>query len=322
MTDLEIKIKNIIKDTVSDPQKLQELKSAVLGFWPNRKTNYFPGPLPVSIERKNFATLKKYPYVISLKSDGVRFFLMLNNNISYIVDRQFNFYIVSVKFHDTIYGANNDGCGLILDGEMIIKNDKLCYNVHDCVCIFSRDHSQEQLPTRYEAINTAINLCDSSQSDFEIKKKEFYNYSDFNEKLLSDSDHKIDGIILTPVNKEIGTEKQPTLFKWKFHHTVDFQIIEENDEYFSYVIYNQRLIKYASVKKSNEVFRKQLLQNCPDFKSGSIVECLVNLKDERFDPIILRNDKCHPNSKKTVDNTIKNAKEDITLDEILQLLRE
>jgi hypothetical protein len=306
---------------VSSPELLQELKSAVLGFWPNRKNNHFPGPLPISIERKNFATIKKYPYVISLKTDGIRFLLMLHNKIAYMVDRNFNFYVVTVAFHDSIYGSSCnicDGTGLILDGEVIVTNGLMNYIVHDCVCLFSRDHTQEQLPTRYEAIHTALSLWYPDKSEININAKTFYKHDDFKAAMLDKTEHKIDGIILTPVDKEIGTHTQPTLFKWKFKHTVDLKVHEEGDEYVSYVLDRQRLIKYASVKKSNDSFRTKLYKNCSGFVNGDIVECVINMEEHSFDPLLIRFDKSHPNSLSTVEKTILNAKENISLSEILE----
>jgi hypothetical protein len=104
-----------LKHKVTDVKLLQELKSTLLGFWPKRKNNNFPAPLPVSIERKNFDALKKFPYVISLKSNGTRFLLVAFNEHVYIVDRVFDFYIVDQNFNKNIYGSSLDGCGLVLD---------------------------------------------------------------------------------------------------------------------------------------------------------------------------------------------------------------
>src|SRR5574343_600813 len=267
---------------VTDIILLQNLKSSILGFWPKRKNHEFPAPLPVSIERKNFEALRKFSYVISLKSNGTRFLLMLYNKKAYLVDRIFDFYEVSQNFADNIYGSSKDGCGALFDGELMKMSvnsssvnsspldsssvnsspvnapTKYKYYIHDCSCIFSTDISSEIFTDRYDSIKTALALWSQENSDFEICAKVFYNFKDITEELITNADHDIDGLIFTPVDKGIGNGTQRTLFKWKYKHTFDFMIVEENNEYVSYVLENKMPKKYASVKKRNAKFNRLL----------------------------------------------------------------
>lgn len=322
---------------VNEVKLLQELKSTLLGFWPNRKNNNFPGALPVSIERKNFEAIKKYPYVISLKSNGIRFLMMAYNKNVYLVDRLFNFYKTNQNFNINIYGSTPiDTCGLLLDGEMMFNNtnsttitdsttntntnNDMLYIIHDCLCVFSKDITKEYFTDRYDSIKSAVSLWSPEHSDFKIKIKKFYMYNDLTRDIIEKADHDIDGLIFTPIKLGIGTGTQHTLFKWKYKHTFDFLIKDENNEYVSYVYDKNVLIKYASVKKRNVKFSKLLKKNCPDFKSGDIVECICNVVDEDFEPLFLRKDKSHPNSLYTIEKTIINIKENITLDEMMELI--
>ncbi len=309
---------------VSDVKLLQELKSTLLGFWPKRKNNNFPAPLPVSIERKNFDALKKFPYVISLKSNGTRYLLMAYNEKVYLIDRVFDFYQVSQNFNKNIYGSTTEtSCGLLLDGEMMPgpegRNE---YIVHDCICLFSKDITKEYFTDRYDSISLAISLWSPQNSDFDIRIKKFYMYNDISEEIVNSADHDIDGLIFTPVKLGIGTGTQHTLFKWKQKHTFDFKIVDENNEYVSYVYDKQLLKKYASVKKRNIKFSRLLKTNCPNFKSGDIVECTFNIKDETFEPLFIRTDKSHPNSLYTIEKTIINIKENINLEEIISIIKQ
>jgi hypothetical protein len=313
---------------VTDVRLLQELKSTLLGFWPNRKNNYFPGALPVSIERKNFDTLIKYPYVISLKSDGTRYFMMAYNESVYLVDRVFNFYKVNQNFKKNIYGSSTEGCGMILDGEMMPSgssgpngsNDRSIFYVHDCVCMFSRDITKEFFDDRYDSIKLALSLWSPEGSDFDLAIKKFYKYNEFDMNVINNADHKIDGLIFTPIEEEIGTGRQYNLFKWKYKHTFDFLITIEGPDYVAYVFDKQGLKKYATVKRKNATFSKLLAKNCPKFKSGDIVECICNVKEESFEPILLRSDKESPNALDTVKKTLLNIKENITIEELLVLI--
>jgi hypothetical protein len=196
------------------------------------------------------------------------------------------------------------------------------YIVHDCVCIFSKDITREYFTDRYDAINTALSLWSPTNSEFDIHVKKFYMYNDISEEIVNSADHDIDGLIFTPVKLGVGTGTQHTLFKWKQKHTFDFKITDENNEYVSYVFDKQILKKYASVKKRNLKFSRLLKNNCPNFKSGDIVECIFNVVDETFEPLFIRVDKSHPNSLYTIEKTLVNIKENIVLDELLSVVRQ
>ena len=124
-----------IVQKINDPIMLQKLRSGILDFWSNRKNDHFPAPQPVSLERKFFDKLKNYPYLICVKSDGMRFLMMCYNNDTYMVDRAFRFFKVNQCFGSMIYGGNVDNtCGALFDGELIFNDNKeWVYVIHDCI---------------------------------------------------------------------------------------------------------------------------------------------------------------------------------------------
>jgi len=315
---------------IIDPELIRELKTSVLSFWPNRKNDFFPGPLPVSLERKNFYKLRQFPYLVCVKSDGLRFIMLRHNKNIYLVDRSFTFYNVSLNFQE----SNNFGVEFMLDGELIkTKDNQWTYIAHDCISIYCKDISASNFDQRYEAVLTIINdIFIKEGSDFNIIAKKFYKFNEIDTliSMLNNNkiNHSIDGLIFTPLTLGIGTQTQFTLFKWKtrLHHTFDLKIVD-NEEVHRYDAYaNQGTTDklFGSVDKNTKEgaqFIKLLKQKCPTFKSGDIVELDFNDKTKCFEPLIVRTDKSHPNSLFTIEKTLKNIEENITLDELVNIIK-
>jgi hypothetical protein len=318
-------------EKVSDINLLQAIKSTVLGFWTERKNNYFPGPLPVSLERKNLYKLLQYPYLICMKSDGIRYFLIAYNGQSYLIDRSFNVYITKQNFKKDIYGSSSDkSCGLLFDGEMVKNSDnKLVYVIHDCVCSFGRSISSENLDERYENVKHILSSFWSNEnSSFKLETKKFYTFSEIDNLIedINKMEHKTDGLIFTPITLPIGCQQQFSLYKWKAceNHTFDFKITDDRDSYYAFVSAGQADKLFASIEKTSKegsIFKELLLKNCPEYKSNSIVECSYDSGKESFNPLKLRSDKSNPNSLYTVEKTLLNIEENITLDEMCKLIK-
>ncbi len=307
---------------IEDSNLIGNIKSTILGFWPNRKNNYFPAPLPVSLEKKDFFKILKYPYVICLKSNGIRYLMLCMNNSVYMIDRAFNIYIVDVKFKHQIYG--NNSYALLLDGELIDNR----YIIHDCICIFGKDVSSENLHERYENVVNVVNnfWIKEEQNTILLETKNFYGLHEIKQVANLLNDKNVDGLIFTPVSLPIGTHTQYTLFKWKIksQHTFDFKLVEDNSSFNAYIIQSQNQVKFASVDKNTpkgKEFGDLLIKNCPNFKNNSIVECEYDDKLNTFIPIKVREDKLHPNNLYTIEKTLNNIKEDITIDEIIERLK-
>ena len=88
----------------------KQIKNFVLSFWTEKKR--FPAPQPVSIERKNFKTLKDKNYVVCAKLDGHRFLLACTTinfsdsiyNVCCLIDRNFDIFLIEQNFsNDWIY---------------------------------------------------------------------------------------------------------------------------------------------------------------------------------------------------------------------------
>ena len=132
-----------------------------------------------------------------------------------------------------------------------------------------------------------------------------------------------DGLIFTPITLGVGMHTQYTLFKWKprDRHTFDFKIVDKGDTLIAKVNEKGELTDFAGIEKNTEVgkmfFNK--LKTLKEYENGSIVECNYNEVTECFEPVLVRTDKTHPNGIFTVDKTLLNIRENITMSELVKL---
>ena len=255
---------------ISNSELERTLRTLVLSFWSSTKHDYFPGPLPVSIERINLFKLKKYPYLICAKSDGIRYFLLIYQGNSYIIDRTFKIYEINLSL-------NSDCKTCLFDGELVIgESGNQKYIIHDCICFEDINVIQDNFDERYPCIKTFLsnyyneggNSKTGSQKgsigatrpdslepfvlpSFKLAIKKFFKSNQLIEfkKYLEKIDHKIDGYIFTPINLPIGTGTQYSLFKWKPVHTFDFLICDTEDEIVAFESRGTELNKFLSVGK-------------------------------------------------------------------------
>lgn len=321
---------------ITDVPLIQSLKSNILGFWNERKHDNFPAPLPVSLERKDIHKINQYQYLICEKTNGIRYLLMCYDENTYIINRAFNIFKVKQNFNSKIYYKN--ACGLLLDGEMIQTGEDFQYVVHDCICAFNVDKTKENFNERYEEVSNIIENLYEPEGDFKIVCKKFYHKKDLAKLAkIIENDMKaaecggtghgrIDGLIFTPVTLPIGTGTQYTLFKWKVkaQHTFDFRIRDKEDKFEAYVSQGSDEILFASVDKNTPEglkFGKLLRQNCKNFKSGDIVELEYDELNDTFNPILLRTDKTASNNLYCIEKTLKNIRENITLEELVKAIK-
>ena len=316
---------------VTDQQILRSLRNTILGYWPKRKNDFFPGPQPVSLERRDLFKLRKFPYLVCVKSNGMRF-MMLCTTIDeqlkcFMVDRAFRFYEVNQCFDKAMY------TNTLFDGELVRSNSGVwTYIVHDCVAFRGDDVSQMDFNKRYSYVSTAVEtfweITDSNV--FPIEPKKFVPFQEIGSLVETTKEiaHPTDGYIFTPVMLPIGTNAQYTLFKWKSakFHTFDFKITEEPERFVAHVNKKGAFVPFASVTKSTkqgiEFGRKLGELREPGFTDGAIVECEYDIQSQCFNPLFVRTDKTHPNGLYTVEKTLLNIQENITIEELSNLRME
>lgn len=317
---------------VIDDISIRRLKKCIMSYWPKNKNEYFPGPQPVSLERRDIFKLKKFPYVVTVKSDGMRFMMYCtifdDKKMCYMIDRAFRFYEIEQDFDDDIYQNT------LFDGELVKISDgdkyKWTYIIHDCVCSNNVLCSHKDFFTRYDNVRDVLTKQWKEGKDcIPLKPKQFVLLEEFinlvndvrNEKV----GHPTDGYIFTPISIPIGTGAQYSLFKWKPTelHTFDFKINKNENVYTAMVNKKGSLTPFASVSEDTEIgktFSSQLMKiDDPPYSNGAIVECKFDTEKKCFYPLFIRTDKVHPNGIHTVEKTLINIEENITLEELVNL---
>lgn len=323
----------------------------VLQYWklPNN-FRHFPGPNPVSIERQNFDIVKDQDFLVGLKTDGVRFILMLTTKpnstepISLMIDRTLNMYEVEIWANEDYFF---NGC--ILDGELVWNtNEDLQYIVFDVVRLKGIDcismNYRERLQIVHDHVlcvddkldNDAVEQMVSEEDKFCARNNQYnlqispkicvpkQRIKDLwnGRKMCS---HRNDGLIFTLNNQYIETGTSSAIYKWKPLHSIDVKCYHVDDEWKLFGNHNtsdeEVDITHTIDNYTTELDKNSKLMNLLEKKQVCVVECLVNIENGTLHliPERERSDKKAANTIKTIIATIKNAKENIDIHELFNV---
>jgi hypothetical protein len=256
----------------------------------------FPGPQPVSIERRHFPLLKRQPYFVCEKTDGVRHLLASTEEGVFLVNRAF--FIEPVKIRvpkDTL-----------LDGELVkTKAGKSFFVVHDAVRVKGENLTSQPLNYRLDAARKVIKgIIKTAQAPFEIRVKNMHLWGSERLPALDTYEYETDGLVLTPINEPIRMGTHETMFKWKpkGRITIDFELRK------GYELWVQ---DRGNPYKEAELHIKNKRLDLPD---GTIVEC--GYGDLGFFVEKVRTDKTYANNRRTYFRTMINLREDIQVGEL------
>tara|TARA_Y100000389_G_scaffold178444_1_gene191644 strand:- start:172 stop:1134 length:963 start_codon:yes stop_codon:yes gene_type:complete len=296
----------------------KQIKKFVLSFWKDKKR--FPAPQPVSIERKDFETLKNNNYAVCAKLDGNRFLLACTTinfseniyNVCCLIDRNFNIFLVEQKLQgDWIYDY-----GSLFDGELCPNK----YVIHDAISIGGFNMMKKTFNERWSEVNNLLTYCYTPNNHpFDIYLKTFYNLKQIEGlfSYINKCEIPNDGLVFYPIEEEVGTGTQYSLFKWKpeGHHTIDFLVKVSKNK--------KENVLYCWSRGKNKKFgsTKNITLNNKSIPNNSVVEykCEIVGKDYNFIPIRLRNDKPNGNNLLTVEKTILNIRENIKREEFIKI---
>lgn len=330
--DLESIILNVKNSPMGEPIKNKQFihyltKSINFNYSVKGHDLTFPAPQPVSIEKKNFSKLKQYKYYTSLKLDGVRFLMYFikdknNKNQCIIVNRALNFYNISIEAEDTLYN------GTLLDGEIIYDsgNNKWDFVVHDALILCGNKINKLSHSTRLNdtkcCVQSFVNF-NNNLSTLNITVKEFYPFEEFAyfiENVYNKSQNN-DGIIFMPENLPVISGTQYSMLKWKPQnkHTFDFLLKEADIGLEAYVFHLGNLNIFANIHLKTEQGKEfiEKSKQLDNYKNECIVECTFD--KDNFSPILVRTDKTHPNSLRTIERTLFNISENIQIEDFLNI---
>jgi hypothetical protein len=299
-------------------QKTFEIIESILENKLNK--NFFPGPQPVAVEKKDLELLKKKKYVVCEKSDGERYLLIIiyieNNPMCLLLNRNNDFFFVELNITSEMFE------GTIFDGELIqTKNGNWNYLIHDCIAFNKRSYINIPHSKRYGAIIDFITIrySYSETNPFFIKTKIFYEYSPDIEltwnHIQNTTENNIDGLIFTPIYSPIFFGRQIDLFKWKNggNHTIDLLVKLVSNKIYTYYSNNKVFKKFD---KNDTEFKKivSFVEN-NELTKGIVLEFKVT-SDNTLNPYRIRTDKNMGNSKLTIDNTFKNITESLEIQDL------
>ena len=287
-----------------------------------KSKDYFPGPQPISIERRHFPILKGAEYLVCEKTDGERYMMVAltfeGKRKCLFVNRSFNMFEVPINLKKVAYE------GTILDGELY-ENTLMVY---DAVFANGEPVWDLNLLLRLEACKVVTgSVIYMKQDMYRLKVKTFHrmaDYTTFLDVYLPTVTQRIDGLVFTPVNEPVKIGTHETMFKWKpkEKNTVDFLMKKEPSWEVPGTVGGPLAWRLYVQERGKLVFESEVsmdLMNEPWFEEGAIVECDFVDDGRRmwWRPLKRRTDKTHPNNRRTFYRTIVNIKEDIKIEEFL-----
>lgn len=255
----------------------------------------FPGPQPVSIERRHFPLLKRQPYLVCEKTDGVRHLLASTDEGVFLVNRAF----VCEKIHVRVPKDT------LLDGELVTTKTTVSrlFIVYDAVRVKGEDLTHKPLTERLDAARKVVKaIIKTANAPLEVRVKVMWPLGDPTPDLNS-FEYETDGLVFTPVNEPIRTGTHETMFKWKPRERITIDFCLKNG---SELFVQDKGIPY----KEAELHLRNLRRDLPN---GTIVEC--GYGDLGWFVEKIRTDKTHANNRRTYFRTLVNIREGIELAE-------
>ena len=298
------RINDVVVSTITDIDDRKNILHALSSLWGAKKPDEFPGPQPVSIERKHFQDLSNDTYHVGRKTDGDRyaFCAMKFNgvNLTFIVSRNFQVHLVKTEATKAAYDGTIVDCELI--GDTLVMFD----------CVMAGGSNLKSFPfserlKACETVNSFFRTHDPKLiTDFTFEVKHFDFLTNMNQLIDATCKHKSDGYVFIPENKGIVQGTHSSMFKWKplLQNTIDFGFQHNK-------IYLQNSAKLLSINISVDLNNIELNDD-----ELTIIECAF-VSDKKWKALHIRHDKTHPNGHYTYKKTLVNLTEDIQENEFL-----
>ncbi|XP_050362183.1 mRNA-capping enzyme [Nymphalis io] len=319
---------------VEEPDVVQLVQSKVKTFC--KWNNYdFPGLQPVSMDVENIKLLSQIPYRVSWKADGVRYMMLIDGDDKvYLLDRD-NCVFKANNLHFFHRKTNEPLKDTLLDGEMVVDNEKgvtkvryLCYDIirFDNINVGKANF----YPTREQCIDCEIvkprdraiesGRIDKDNEPFRVGLKHFWDVTMakdlLGEKFAKTLKHEPDGLIFQPSEKPYAFGACQNVLKWKPSemNSIDFKlrVVKEDrvgmiSKWKGELLVGHDVI-YAEIKVSSAI--KKL--------NGKIIEC--KYENNKWVFMRERTDKSFPNSFETAEAVLKSIKYPVTKEKLLKFI--
>lgn len=314
----------------------------------DKKKMEFPGTLPVALTMPRLRKMMKQPqdYVVSEKTDGVRYMLFVDNTHRVLlVDR-------TLKMYDT----NVDCTALkatLLDGELVFdfEHGAYKYAVFDCTYSNGLSCRRQNWHKRMEAAEYAVSALsvlpfmvyikqavsvhelhklriDPVSVDDKNAHHHIYNWVDVRNAYVHR--HHCDGLVFVPIDMPYVCLQNTRYYKWKDPRfiTVDFvlqprhshshQQQNKDDEIWLWYTesFCQRTQRYkqAAYRPVSCDVESQLGPR--EQWVGRVVECSFCEEDD-WKPLRVRHDKDIPNNVRTVIDTLETIAQRLTMEALI-----
>ncbi|XP_047091689.1 mRNA-capping enzyme-like isoform X2 [Lolium rigidum] len=304
---------------------------------PARGHAQFPGSHPVSLNSDNLQLLRQRYYYATWKADGTRYMMLIMRDGCFLIDRNFCFRRVQMRFPRRNFNEGSHHMTLI-DGEMIIDTVpdsglRRRYLAYDLMALDSVSKTKLPFAERWRLIEDEIirpRYNERKQFESGAKSSPMYRYDmelfsarrkDF--WLLSTAKkvlkmfipklcHDADGLIFQGWDDPYVTRTHEGLLKWKYPemNSVDFLF----ELVFLYERGKKKLMDGTRMVFPNE--------EDPSSISGRIVECSWNKQEQCWVCMRVRADKSTPNDINTYRKVMRSITDNITEDKLLEEINE
>lgn len=292
-----------------------------------RSTGHIPVPNPVSLMREDINRILREEYYVSAKLDGTRYLLLLgmtedgSTTYAYAIDRAYHMF----KVEDLRVAREELFEGTLIDGELLrMPSGELRFIGFDIIAMEGVDCTKAAYAQRLGHLERALAGIEAPSCTFDAKRcYPLHSLEQLCEDMQAVDAIPSDGLIFMPNRTGIMTGMHKTMYKWKSAHTLDFE-------------FRNGLLYYSSVRGPKDsrhlgitLEPNDVLRRTPE---RSIVECACTLRepfacaeDGRMpeqiatcSAISVRQDKPTPNFERTVQLTLRNIRENITRQEIME----
>ncbi|PIA38958.1 hypothetical protein AQUCO_02700264v1 [Aquilegia coerulea] len=312
-------------------------------------TSQFPGSHPVSLNRDNLQLLRQRYYYATWKADGTRYMMLITCDGCYLVDRNFCFRRVQMRFplRQTNEGLAKETHNLtLLDGEMVIdtleeQKQTRRYLIYDLIAINSVSVIERPFCERWNMVEKEVieprnierQFIHQSRNPhyrydmepFRVRRKAFWLLSTVTKQLkdfIPKLSHAADGLIFQGWDDPYVPRTHEGLLKWKYPemNSVDFlfEVVDENRQ----LLFLYERGRKKSMDGSQVVFRDA---SDPSAYSGKIIECAWDSEEQVWVCMRVRVDKSTPNDINTYRKVMRSIKDNITeevlLNEIGEIIR-